>query len=70
MEWVDRGSCSQTDPEAFFPEVGQSSAAAKKVCSRCEVFTECLSHAVADAALTGIWGGTTARERRLLREAA
>ena len=70
MEWVNDGSCSQTDPDAFFPEVGQSTRLAKKVCSRCAVLDQCLSYAVQDTTLTGIWGGTSERERRVIRGAA
>lgn len=70
MEWINKGSCSQTDPEAFFPEVGSSTKLAKKVCSRCDVLDQCLSYALQDSGLTGIWGGTSERERRNIRAAA
>lgn len=69
--WTEEGLCSQTDPELFFPEAGQSPVEAKRICRRCPVRTECL-----DAALgrgledAGVWGGTTWTERRrMLRRA-
>ena len=35
--WQERALCSQTDPEAFFPEKGGSTREAKKICVGCEV---------------------------------
>lgn len=65
-EWQERALCSQTDPEAFFPEKGGSTAEAKKICSRCEVRPECLEHALGHHEPYGIWGGLSERERRKL----
>jgi len=66
-EWLPEfrldGLCAQTDPELFFPEKGDSSAAAKRVCGRCPVESECLEYAVAHRIDVGVWGGTTASER-------
>src|SRR5680860_312579 len=42
LSWQDRALCAQTDPEAFFPEKGGSTREAKKVCTSCEVRSECL----------------------------
>ena len=33
-EWQERALCSQTDPEAFFPEKGGSTREAKRICGR------------------------------------
>jgi WhiB family redox-sensing transcriptional regulator len=41
----------------------------KSVCRSCLVGRECLSHALADDTLEGVWGGTSDRERRELRKA-
>jgi WhiB family redox-sensing transcriptional regulator len=41
----------------------------RAVCRGCLVRKECLAYAMSDASLTGIWGGTTDRERRRLRTA-
>lgn len=33
--WQQYGLCAQTDPEAFFPELGGSTAAPKRICRAC-----------------------------------
>ncbi len=65
--WQERALCSQTDPEAFFPEKGGSVTEAKRICRLCEVEAECLEYALANNERFGIWGGTTERERRRLK---
>ena len=57
-------------PEAFFPEKGGSTREAKKICTGCEVRSECLSYALAHDERFGIWGGLSERERRRLKRAA
>lgn len=68
--WVEAAVCAQTDPEEFFPEKGERTAAAKKVCFSCPVRVQCLEYAMAaetaESDRFGIWGGLTARERRQL----
>ena len=66
-EWQERALCSQTDPEAFFPDKGGSTKAALAVCAGCSVRAECLEFAIANDERFGVWGGTTERERRRLR---
>jgi WhiB family transcriptional regulator, redox-sensing transcriptional regulator len=66
-EWQERALCSQTDPEAFFPEKGGSTREAKRICSRCEVKSECLEYALGHDERFGIWGGLSERERRRLK---
>jgi len=66
-EWQERALCSQTDPEAFFPEKGGSTREAKRICSRCEVKGECLEYALGHDERFGIWGGLSERERRRLK---
>ena len=70
LSWQADALCSQTDPEAFFPEKGGSTRDAKRVCSSCEVRTECLEYALANDERFGIWGGLSERERRRLRRRA
>lgn len=68
-ELLDSALCAQTDPEAFFPEKGQSAREAKRICARCEVRTSCLEYALANRERHGVWGGLTALQRaRLLRQ--
>ncbi|WP_414647830.1 WhiB family transcriptional regulator [Cellulomonas sp.] len=67
MGWQERALCAQTDPEAFFPEKGGSTREAKKVCTGCDVRSECLEYALAHDERFGIWGGLSERERRKLK---
>jgi WhiB family redox-sensing transcriptional regulator len=68
--WQERALCSQTDPEAFFPEKGGSTREAKRICTGCEVRSECLEYALEHDERFGIWGGLSERERRRLRRRA
>jgi len=70
LSWQERSLCAQTDPEAFFPEKGGSTREAKKVCTGCEVRSECLAYALANDERFGIWGGLSERERRKLKRRA
>ena len=68
--WEKRALCSQTDPEAFFPEKGGSTREAKTICFRCEVRADCLDYALSHDERHGIWGGMSERERRRAKRAA
>jgi WhiB family transcriptional regulator, redox-sensing transcriptional regulator len=70
QQWLDRAACLQADPDAFYPEKGGSSRAAKRVCHTCPVQTDCLSYALANDERFGIWGGLSERERRQLKRRA
>lgn len=70
LAWQSDSLCAQTDPEAFFPEKGGSTRDAKKICSSCEVRTQCLEYALENDERFGIWGGLSERERRKLRKRA
>jgi WhiB family transcriptional regulator, redox-sensing transcriptional regulator len=55
-----------------FPDKGRQAVMAKRICAACPVRTQCLDNALAGAdtwngIATGIRGGTTPRERALLR---
>jgi WhiB family redox-sensing transcriptional regulator len=67
LPWVDDALCAQTGMEMFFPDHGESARPAKKVCVVCPVKTACLEFALKDSTLAGIWGGTTAADRRAIR---
>ena len=67
-EWLDAGACRSEDPELFFPITasGPSArqiAAAKAVCQRCGVRSECLHYALESRQSYGVWGGTSEEER-------
>ncbi len=68
--WMNDALCAQTDPEAFFPEKGGSTCAAKAVCAVCPVRPECLAYALEHNETVGIWGGLSATELRALRKAS
>ena len=69
--WAQYANCLGVDPDLFFPERGESSidvAEAKKVCSGCRVAQSCLTYAMTPPVITtGVWGGTSAKERQRLR---
>lgn len=65
-EWTQWASCADTDPDAFFPEKGGSTRAAKSICSGCAVQAECLDFALRNKEQFGIYGGLSERERRAL----
>lgn len=69
-KWKEDGLCNQTDPEAFYPEKGEGTSVAKKVCVGCPVRAECLDFALRTDEDYGVWGGLSARERRALVKAA
>ena len=69
--WRDDAAClSFPEPEVFFA-TGESGsgdiARAKQICSECPVRFESLLYAVETAQTYGVWGGTDADERRLIR---
>lgn len=68
--WQEQALCSQTDPEAFYPEKGGSTQDAKRICGRCEVKAECLEYALSHDERHGIWGGLSERERQALKRRA
>lgn len=70
LAWQADALCAQTDPEAFFPEKGGSTRDAKRICSSCEVRSECLEYALENDERFGIWGGLSERERRRLKKRA
>lgn len=69
-EWMGQAVCATVDPEEWFPEKGVSAHQAKKICVTCPVIDECLQFAL-DNDETGIWGGTSHRQRRsMIRRAS
>ena len=62
-QWRRDALCAQTDPDAFFPEKGGSTADAKKVCAQCEVRAQCLDYALSADERFGVWGGLSTAER-------
>lgn len=65
--WTADAVCAQTDPEAWFPDKGGSTRAAKAICRSCPVIAECLAYALRNDERYGIYGGLSERERRRLK---
>lgn len=66
-EWKAEGACRDHDPDLFFPDRGEDTDTAKRICAACTVRRECLTYALtAPRERNGIWGGTSGRERRKL----
>ena len=71
-DWREYSACRDTDPDLFFP-VGTTGPAieqienAKAVCRTCDVQKSCLEYALTTNQDSGIWGGTSEEERRVLR---
>jgi WhiB family transcriptional regulator, redox-sensing transcriptional regulator len=73
--WRDDAACRDADPDLFFP-VGTTGPAlrhideAKRICRACPAQTQCLAWALDHGVTDGVWGGTTADERRAIRRLA
>jgi WhiB family transcriptional regulator, redox-sensing transcriptional regulator len=61
--WRARAACAGTNPSQFFDLAPASIAAAKAICSACEVRTDCLAFALDARESFGVWGGLDADER-------
>lgn len=59
--------CKGMETEIFFPNDYQGVLRARMICKQCPMRTQCLSTAVADADVYGVWGGTSRNERSWLR---
>jgi WhiB family redox-sensing transcriptional regulator len=71
LGWAELAACKDEEPELFFAasDVGpgaRQNAQAKAVCARCPVRSECLGYALDNGLDHGVFGGTTATERRRL----
>ena len=74
-DWRQAAACRYCSPELFFPAGTTGAAvdeigAAKAVCGRCPVQSQCLRFALRTGQAYGIWGGTTEDERIMLRRLA
>lgn len=64
-QWQDSALCAQVATDVFFPDRGDTTKEAKRICARCDVRPECLAHAL-EVGESGVWGGLSDRERRKL----
>ena len=72
-DWQLQGACREENPELFFHPEGERGpsrrnreSAAKAVCSRCPVVTECASHSLAVREPYGVWGGLSEDDRETI----
>lgn len=64
ISWMNNARCRGMDQNIFFPDQGGRPTEAKRICSTCEVRTQCLEYALLDPPnFRGVWGGTTSQER-------
>lgn len=68
VSWQDQANCRGVDPDIFFPLPKDVPAerTAKAVCAACPVRSECLDYALDHRMDSGIWGGLTEKERRVI----
>jgi WhiB family redox-sensing transcriptional regulator len=73
MSWQLEAKCAGHDPDLFFP-VGTTTQATQQIkyakdnfCSQCMVAVECLDWSIKTNQDSGIWGGKSEEERRILR---
>jgi len=63
-------SCRELPVDLFFPDSREQEEKQQqmlyKVCSACPIFTSCLDYSL-HVKVDGIWAGTTAAERRVIR---
>lgn len=66
-EWRTRAACGDQDPWLFFPDRfdTETRLAALAICEQCPVTGACLAAHIDEQ--NGIWGGTTAQQRAVLR---
>jgi WhiB family redox-sensing transcriptional regulator len=68
--WWVAAACHDAEPDVFFPVSDRDSwsrTAALEFCAVCPVRAQCLTVALTDRSLIGIWGGTDEAERARLR---
>jgi hypothetical protein len=63
----DRG-CSGAPESTFFPGRGASTNPAKRICKTCPGLDECLEWALQTNQDIGVYGATSARQRRRIRK--
>lgn len=66
-DWMARAACRGSDTRVFFPNERTDTGPARAVCARCDVAESCLYDALADKTRVGVWGETSARQRREIR---
>ncbi len=68
-EWHQQALCRGEGAAMFVRGPKADYGRLRAICGACPVRDECLSFALADDSLIGLWGGTTDAERREMRRA-
>lgn len=66
-EWMAEALCREIGDEPFFSTDPGLTRRAKRICNLCPVKAECLQYALSDRTLIGVFGGTTEKDRRMIR---
>ena len=64
-EWMESAACKGKDVDLFFSGPGMLPVEALRLCQSCPVRVDCLNYAVDNHIDHGMWGGLSARERRV-----
>jgi WhiB family redox-sensing transcriptional regulator len=72
-KWQDKASCQDVQ-DPFYPPLGferkdariKREEKAKAICASCPILKPCLENALAHKEQSGIWGGTTEKERKAI----
>jgi hypothetical protein len=64
--WIADAACAGLDPESMYPGQGDSLAAIRALCDVCPAQLDCQEAGLREP--HGIWGGTTEKQRRRLRQ--
>jgi WhiB family redox-sensing transcriptional regulator len=67
-QWVRAAACQDEDPDLFFSTGAAQTEMAKAVCATCPVRLQCLRWALESGQNSGVWGGLSEDERRLLKQ--
>lgn len=62
-DWATQAACKHKPIEWFYPRSGTRPLRALRICSDCEVKSECLEYAIEHHQHWGVWGGMTERQR-------
>lgn len=68
LAWQEDAACAESRKSHFFPEAGDSTTTARRICFGCEVRLECLHYALGNRIAHGVWGGVGERERRRIHK--
>lgn len=68
--WTVSAACASVDPDLWYPEQGQPTKHARRICGECPVKVQCLQMALDNGERWGIFGGLDEKQRRRLRRAS